>query len=146
VPGIDVTNDPLLQGRLFSYLDTQITRLGGPNFARRELLAQFPGCPGAGHGFVSYPGVLSGGKTRERSETFGDHFSQARMFYVSLADWEHQPATGHGPGRGEEGDSRGLRRRRRRGGREGLRGRSGHGTLLESGRLRRLVIHDRAQR
>jgi catalase len=33
VPGIDVTNDPLLQGRLFSYLDTQLSRLGGPNFA-----------------------------------------------------------------------------------------------------------------
>ncbi|GII81634.1 catalase [Sphaerisporangium rufum] len=33
-PGIDVTNDPLLQARLFSYLDTQITRLGGPNFAQ----------------------------------------------------------------------------------------------------------------
>lgn len=32
VPGIDVTDDPLLQGRLFSYLDTQITRLGGPNW------------------------------------------------------------------------------------------------------------------
>jgi catalase len=32
VPGIDVTEDPLLQGRLFSYVDTQITRLGGPNF------------------------------------------------------------------------------------------------------------------
>jgi catalase len=31
-PGIDVTNDPLLQGRLFSYVDTQLTRLGGPNF------------------------------------------------------------------------------------------------------------------
>ncbi|GAA4982532.1 hypothetical protein GCM10025734_03860 [Kitasatospora paranensis] len=34
VPGIDVTDDPLLAGRLFSYLDTQITRLGGPNFAQ----------------------------------------------------------------------------------------------------------------
>jgi catalase len=33
VPGIDVTDDPLLQGRLFSYLDTQLTRLGGPNFS-----------------------------------------------------------------------------------------------------------------
>jgi catalase len=32
VPGIDLTNDPLLQGRLFSYVDTQLTRLGGPNF------------------------------------------------------------------------------------------------------------------
>ncbi len=34
VPGIDITDDPLLSGRLFSYLDTQITRLGGPNFAQ----------------------------------------------------------------------------------------------------------------
>jgi catalase len=33
VPGIDFTNDPLLQGRLFSYQDTQLIRLGGPNFA-----------------------------------------------------------------------------------------------------------------
>ncbi len=34
VPGIDITNDPLLQVRLFSYIDTQITRLGGPNFTQ----------------------------------------------------------------------------------------------------------------
>ncbi|WP_415394703.1 catalase [Rhodococcus globerulus] len=34
VPGIDVTDDPLLQARLFSYLDTQISRLGGPNFGQ----------------------------------------------------------------------------------------------------------------
>lgn len=33
VPGVDFTNDPLLQGRLHSYLDTQLIRLGGPNFA-----------------------------------------------------------------------------------------------------------------
>lgn len=32
VPGIDFTNDPLMQGRLFSYTDTQLLRLGGPNF------------------------------------------------------------------------------------------------------------------
>ncbi|MBO1330502.1 catalase [Streptomyces sp. VRA16 Mangrove soil] len=37
VPGIDVTDDPLLQGRLFSYLDTQITRLGGPNFGQLPI-------------------------------------------------------------------------------------------------------------
>ncbi|WP_417233338.1 catalase [Arthrobacter sp.] len=37
VPGIDVTNDPLLQGRLFSYIDTQITRLGGPNFSQLPI-------------------------------------------------------------------------------------------------------------
>ena len=43
VPGIDVTDDPLLQGRLFSYLDTQISRLGGPNFS--ELPINRPRCP-----------------------------------------------------------------------------------------------------
>ncbi len=37
VPGIDVTNDPLLQARLFSYVDTQLTRLGGPNFAQLPI-------------------------------------------------------------------------------------------------------------
>jgi catalase len=39
VPGIDFTNDPLLQGRLFSYLDTQLTRLGGPNFTHIPINA-----------------------------------------------------------------------------------------------------------
>jgi catalase len=43
VPGIDFTNDPLLQGRLFSYLDTQLTRLGGPNF--HEIPINRPKCP-----------------------------------------------------------------------------------------------------
>ena len=43
VPGIEVTNDPLMQSRLFSYLDTQITRLGGPNFA--QLPINRPHCP-----------------------------------------------------------------------------------------------------
>ena len=37
VPGIDFTNDPLLQGRLFSYTDTQLIRLGGPNFHELEI-------------------------------------------------------------------------------------------------------------
>ena len=43
VPGIDFTNDPLLQGRNFSYLDTQLTRLGTPNFAQLPINA--PKCP-----------------------------------------------------------------------------------------------------
>lgn len=43
VSGIDLTNDPLLQGRLFSYTDTQITRLGGPNF--HELPVNRPIAP-----------------------------------------------------------------------------------------------------
>ncbi|MFP2912093.1 catalase [Pyxidicoccus sp. 3LFB2] len=47
VPGIDFTNDPLLQARLFSYLDTQLTRLGGPNFA--ELPINKPVAPVHNH-------------------------------------------------------------------------------------------------
>ncbi len=43
VPGIEFTNDPLLQGRNFSYLDTQLERLGGPNFAQLPINA--PKCP-----------------------------------------------------------------------------------------------------
>ena len=42
-PGIDFSNDPLLQGRLFSYLDTQLFRLGSPNFAQIPINA--PKCP-----------------------------------------------------------------------------------------------------
>ncbi|MFC0623649.1 catalase [Kribbella deserti] len=37
VPGIEVTDDPLMQARLFSYLDTQLTRLGGPNFTQLPI-------------------------------------------------------------------------------------------------------------
>ena len=47
VPGIDFSNDPLLQGRLFSYLDTQLSRLGSPNFAQLPINA--PKCPFAHH-------------------------------------------------------------------------------------------------
>ena len=43
VPGIDFSNDPLLQGRNFSYLDTQLKRLGGPNFTHIPINA--PKCP-----------------------------------------------------------------------------------------------------
>ncbi|MGC4029415.1 MAG: catalase [Steroidobacteraceae bacterium] len=47
VPGVDFSNDPLLQGRLFSYLDTQLLRLGGPNF--HQLPINAPKCPFANH-------------------------------------------------------------------------------------------------
>jgi catalase len=58
VPGIDFTNDPLLQGRNFSYLDTQLKRLGSPNFT--QLPVNAPKCPFAhfqqdGHMTVSNP-------------------------------------------------------------------------------------------
>ncbi len=42
VPGIDFTNDPLLQGRLFSYTDTQLSRLGGPNFHEIPINKSIP--------------------------------------------------------------------------------------------------------
>jgi catalase len=47
VPGIDFTDDPMLQARLFSYLDTQLTRLGGPNFA--QIPINRPIAPVANH-------------------------------------------------------------------------------------------------
>jgi catalase len=58
VPGVDFTNDPLLQGRNFSYLDTQLKRLGSPNFS--HLAVNAPKCPVAhfqqdGHMAVSNP-------------------------------------------------------------------------------------------
>ena len=78
VPGIDFSNDPLLQGRLFSYLDTQLSRLGSPNFQQIPINA--PKCPMAnqqrdGHmrigqqeGRVAYePNSLSTDSLRESS-------------------------------------------------------------------------------
>jgi catalase len=47
IPGIDFSNDPLLQGRLFSYLDTQLSRLGSPNFHQIPINA--PKCPFDNH-------------------------------------------------------------------------------------------------
>jgi len=47
IPGIDFSNDPLLHGRLFSYLDTQLIRLGGPNF--HQIPINQPRCPYANH-------------------------------------------------------------------------------------------------
>ncbi len=114
VPGIDFTNDPLMQGRLFSYLDTQLKRLGGPNF--HQIPVNAPKCPFAnnqrdGHmqmqvpkgrvnyepnsldpagpresasrGFASFAAPEDGAKLRIRPESFADHYSQARLFFVS---------------------------------------------------------------
>lgn len=79
VPGVDFSDDPLLQGRLFSYMDTQLTRLGGPNW--QQLPINRPRCPFAnnqrdGHmnmsipkGRVSYfPNGLDGNKPNEDKE------------------------------------------------------------------------------
>lgn len=122
VRGIDFSNDPLLQGRNFSYLDTQLKRLGGPNFSHLPINA--PKCPMAhfqqdGHmamhnpkgranyepnswgleggpranpdtGFVSHPETVTGQKLRVRSETFADHYSQARQFYISQTPVEQK--------------------------------------------------------
>ncbi|TWT77434.1 Catalase C [Posidoniimonas polymericola] len=80
VPGIDFSNDPLLQGRLFSYLDTQLSRLGSPNF--HQIPINQPKCPIAnfqrdGHmqTFVpngrvaNEPNTLDNGAPRECPET-----------------------------------------------------------------------------
>lgn len=112
-PGIDFSNDPLLQGRNFSYLDTQLKRLGGPNFTHLPINA--PKCPfhnfqQDGHmamrnpvgrvnyqpnswnqgpresplqGYRHFPAEEQGPKVRLRPESFADHYSQARQFYIS---------------------------------------------------------------
>lgn len=123
VPGIDFTNDPLLQGRNFSYLDTQLKRLGSTNFTHLPINA--PKCPFRhfqqdghmamhnpkgrvnyepnsweasdsnprecpAHGFKSHSEPVSGEKLRYRSETFADHYSQARQFFISQSETEQE--------------------------------------------------------
>ncbi|MGW5610570.1 catalase [Streptomyces sp. NPDC003753] len=130
VPGIDITDDPLLAGRLFSYLDTQITRLGGPNFAQipvnrphapvndmlRDGMHQTAvhtgvapyrpnsldgGCPfvagtdgsaGTGdHAYVEAPvRIPEATKSRTAPASFADHFTQPRMFWLSLSPVERE--------------------------------------------------------
>ena len=119
-PGIDFSNDPLLQGRNFSYLDTQLKRLGSPNFTHIPINA--PKCPfhhfqqdghmamrnPVGHvnyqpnsfgegprespqrGFTPFAEVEQGPKRRLRAESFADHYSQARQFFISQTGGEHQ--------------------------------------------------------
>lgn len=121
VPGIDFTNDPLLQGRLFSYTDTQLIRLGGPNFHEipinrpispshnnqrdgfmrqridRGKTSYGPNSLGDNYplqvkeeagGFKSYQERIDARKVRARSDSFRDHFSQARLFYNSQSEPE----------------------------------------------------------
>jgi len=79
VPGIELSNDPLLQGRVFSYLDTQLSRLGSPNF--HQIPINQPKCPwhtlqrggpmrtSADQGRVAYePSSLSSSSPREDPE------------------------------------------------------------------------------
>ncbi|VWX30493.1 hydroperoxidase HPII(III) (catalase) [Moraxellaceae bacterium 17A] len=112
VPGIDFSNDPLLQGRLFSYLDTQLSRLGSPNFAQLPINA--PKCPfhnmqRDGHmqmqipkGRVAYePQSLEPEKPRENPavgfKSFAEDLSQGndtvkgRIRSESFADFYSQP-------------------------------------------------------
>ncbi|MFZ0817946.1 MAG: catalase-related domain-containing protein [Candidatus Sulfotelmatobacter sp.] len=120
-PGIDFSEDPLLQGRLFSYLDTQLSRLGGPNF--RQLPINAPKClfanlqrdgihqmqvptgrvanepnsldsagprETAENGFRTSNRPVAASPLRVRSETFADHYSQARLFYRSITPPEQR--------------------------------------------------------
>ncbi len=86
VPGIDFTNDPLLQGRLFSYTDTQLIRLGGPNFHEIPInrpVFQIHNNQRDGHsrqtinkGKVSYsPSLLSNGYPLQASAAKGGFVS-----------------------------------------------------------------------
>jgi catalase len=103
VPGIDFSNDPLLQGRLFSYQDTQLSRLGSPNFHQIPINA--PKCPFSnqqrdGHmqmekpeGRVSYePNSLSSNSPREsrsngfHSAAIADTGEKGRVRPESFAD------------------------------------------------------------
>jgi catalase len=103
VPGIDFSNDPLLQGRLFSYQDTQLSRLGSPNF--HQIPVNAPKCPFSnqqrdGHmqmeqpeGRVSYePNSLSKNSPREspvngfRSVAIGETGDKGRVRSRSFAD------------------------------------------------------------
>ncbi|MBP2284857.1 catalase [Flavobacterium sp. CG_23.5] len=121
VPGIDFSNDPLLQGRLFSYTDTQLSRLGSPNFheipinrsiapvhnnqrdghMRQEInigrVSYQPnslggGCPYQAKisegGFTSFNERIDAYKIRQRSESFNDHFGQAKLFFNSQTSTE----------------------------------------------------------
>ncbi|PKK52239.1 hypothetical protein CI102_2835 [Trichoderma harzianum] len=118
VPGIGFSDDPLLQGRNFSYFDTQLSRLG-TNW--QELPINKPVCPvmnfnrdGAMRhtinkgkvnywpnrfeaqppatkeegGYVDYPERVVGIKERAKSAKFKDHFSQAQLFFNSLSEIE----------------------------------------------------------
>lgn len=123
VPGIDFSNDPLLQGRLFSYTDTQLIRLGGPNFHelptnrpvngfynnqrdgynrmtintsniayhKNSMAGNKPDpTPPEEGGFEHYQEKVEGKKIRAQSASFADHFSQPKMFWNSMSDWEKQ--------------------------------------------------------
>ncbi|WP_018587416.1 catalase [Salinispora arenicola] len=124
VAGIDVTNDPLLQGRLFSYVDTQLTRLAGPNFPQipinrphapvNDLLRDGFHQQAVHTGVAPYrPNSLDGGnpfpagddenafldipvtvaeapKVRANPVSFDDHFSQVRLFWLSMSPVERE--------------------------------------------------------
>ena len=119
-PGVDFSNDPLLQGRNFSYLDTQLKRLGSPNFTHLPINA--PKCPfhnfqqdghmamrnpsgranyqpnsfGEGprespdRGFRTFADGEEGQKVRLRPESFADHYSQATQFFNSQTTTEQR--------------------------------------------------------
>jgi catalase len=73
VPGIGFTNDPLLQGRNFSYLDTQLSRLGGPNF--HEIPINRPICPFSnGQRDGAHRMTIDVGDTAYSPNTLDDHF------------------------------------------------------------------------
>ncbi|KAK0717576.1 catalase-like domain-containing protein [Lasiosphaeria miniovina] len=118
VPGIGFSNDPLLQGRNFSYFDTQLSRLGinwqelpinrpvcpVMNFNRDGAMRhtitrgtvnywpnRFEACPPASHaegGYVELAEKVAGIKARARSVKFQEHYNQAQLFWNSMSQVE----------------------------------------------------------
>jgi catalase len=87
VPGIDFTNDPLLQGRLFSYTDTQLIRLGGPNFHEIPINRSIaPVHNNQRDGFMRQ--TINRGKTSYHPNSLGDGFpAQAKVAEGGFASY-----------------------------------------------------------
>ncbi len=86
IPGIDFSNDPLLQGRLFSYLDTQLIRLGGPNF--HEIPINQPLAPIANNQREGYHRTtINKGKTSYFPNTVGENLP--RPAYAEEGGYVH---------------------------------------------------------
>ncbi|NJC65307.1 catalase [Planosporangium flavigriseum] len=92
VPGIGFTDDPLMQARLFSYLDTQLTRLGGPNFA--SIPINRPIVPVVNHqqdGFHFDEVPARGANYHPNSISEGYPKDRAPNGYVHYPEWEEGP-------------------------------------------------------
>jgi catalase len=100
VKGIDFTNDPLLQARLFSYIDTQIGRLGGPNF--HEILVNRPIAPAHNNQRdAMHRMMINTSKTSYFPNCLGSNYPMSTSW--DQDGYTHYMETLHGDGGGKEG-------------------------------------------